>query len=314
MDNNLLLVAVISLLVVMAVMFFGTGVIRLATYDPDEEEFDQMLDSILESEVANEDSTMTPPEGIWALWWFKKAHKAGKVKEDVNAPGRVAIFAALFGAAIGLLATRHPLGLLLAGFVGIMAVNGYYTIAASSRTTKIAQQLPDLLSGLRANLQADQTPNQALLAQVDKMPEPFHSELVILRDDVNAGKSMDKSLAAMSQRIDSREVYFMIASIRIAMESGADLDAQLKIIQDIVSAKQRVNNKRRTAIAAVQPTLFISSLVIPIMYLWSYFFSGPDAQKYWGTFMGLIMTGVVAILYTVGLFISRYQANKIKDY
>jgi tight adherence protein B len=174
------------------------------------------------------------------------------------------------------------------------------------------KQLPQLLSGLRANLQANLTPQQAFINQAKDFPAPLGDELRLMVDEMSLGVTLDQALQNFSSRVSSKEIKFLVSSTRIAISSGADLDPQLAIIQRIVVERTQVANLLAAAVAKAQPSIWVTGIMIPAGVLFS-FYSSEENRAFWLSFpAGLIALAFVGAAYAIGLFIARKQVDGIK--
>lgn len=247
----------------------------------------------------------------WSEYWADLTAKSGKVVTDPQGPGRVALTLLALGAAVGFLVM--PGG--VPGLIGvpILAVGGYQMWLkgeARKRVMSMEKQLPNLLSALRANLQAGSTPQQAMLAVADDVPAPLGDELRLLKRDLNVNVNLEVALKDLAKRVPSREMQFLVASVEIAVRSGADLDPQLSTIQDIVQQRTRIRQKLRSAIAQVKPTQFLALAAVPGMFFVS--LRTPENRDYWfGS--GLFMLIVAAILYGAGYWVIRLMVKGVEN-
>lgn len=294
------------------VFFLGLGIIRYASKSKDSEEFSAMIASITLSEIEKEQKeTGQLSEKSWSGYWLRLAFDSGWKPVTPETPGRLALGIVLFGFAGGYF-TFGIVAALIATVGGLIAYATVLKTKAKARKKLMESQLPNLISGMRANLQANLTPQQAILSQVDELPSPLGEELKILRQEVNVNIPLDTALSNLSYRVPSREIKFLVSSIKIAISSGVDLDDQLKIIQDIIVQRARIANHLASAVASVQPSIAVSAIAIPGGFLFSYY-SNPSNQEFWVTPYGLLGIAVISAMYVTGLFISRKLVKNVED-
>jgi tight adherence protein B len=143
----------------------------------------------------------------------------------------------------------------------------WFTQQARRRVTTMEKQLPLLLSGLSAQLQAGSNIQQALLAVADDLPEPLGDELRIVKQDINVAVPIDVAMRRLSARVPSREMQFLASSIEIAVRSGSNLEPQIRTIEGVVAQRTRLRQKLATAIASVRPTQIIAIAAVPVFFL-----------------------------------------------
>ena len=247
----------------------------------------------------------------WYTYWHNMATSSGAIPKSPEAPGHTAVSAGILGAAFGFLVTPGGIvGAILVGFLGVFGYRTYLGTQARKRISTMEKQLPNLLSGMRANLQAGATPQQALMSVADDMPSPLGDELKILKRDLDVNIGMHAALADLASRVPSREMQFLVASIEIAMRSGVDLDPQMETIQGIVAQRTRIRQKLKAAIAQVKPTKLLAMAAVPGMFVFS--MQDPDNRGYWFG-EGLFMLVVDAILYGLGVFVISMMVKRVEN-
>lgn len=310
----LFLVIAISLVTGLGISFFFLGLGRIADKTQEEEKFRQMIDAITQSEIQIErEDSNTPDPKTWAGYWYKLAVSAGYAPVNTSAPSYIAIGLPVIGFLVGWLVIPQDIvvGILLAGAL-MFLVRFVLKFQGERRITALNKQLPTLLAGLRASLQATLTPQQAIIAQADEIASPLGDELKILRAEISVNISLDTALSNLALRVPSRELKFLMSAIRIAITSGTDLDPLIAIIQTIVVQRARIANHLASAVAQVQPSIWVTGVMIPAGFAFSYL-SSESNKAFWGTLPGLVAAGIVSLLYGLGLFISKKQIDRVKD-
>lgn len=307
METIPMLIGALGALTVLAIFLAVTTMVREFSQD---EDFANKLREVTTSEF---DETEENTSKIYQVkkWWFEKNVRAGGSAQDFEAPARTALIIGVVSLAVGsIVLSNILLGLILLG-VGVFSYSSFLEGRGRRRIKKMEKQIPTLLFDMRANIQSNQTASQAILNVVDDIPAPLGDELKIMRDEINVGVPIEVSLRGLAKRVGSAELEFLVASIEIAISSGADLEPQLKIIQEITEERQKATYKLATAVAAVQPTMWIAGLVIPAVFIWSWFQS-PDNAAYWTTPQGLLYLVGIAILYGIGFFIARKLVHSVE--
>lgn len=306
--------AVTAICFCLMIVFAALGVMRMATKTPDQEKFDEFIDEISGTELADQDKgELEINTKTWWGYWLKLYMNTGVVPKNLNDPGNTAIVVAVMAFGIGALVWPRDL---LAGFGFLFAclfgMRLYFNFLVKKRIKTLEKQLPLLIASMRANLQANATPQAALVASVDEVPEPLKNELLLLKKDLAFNVSLPDALANLSARVPSREMKFLISSIEIATEAGSNPAPQLEVIQGIIDQRTRIRQKLEAAVAEVQPALVVSGVTIPASFIFS-FYSSPENRDFWLSFYGLIGAGVVVFLYAVGMFISKKLVDGVEN-
>lgn len=308
----IILTVTVAILSGFIIFFLGLGIARIAGSTKDSEEFSALLATITQSEVeAEELKNKMPSEKSWTGFWLKLALDSGWKPSTIEVPSRVALFLFLGILVVGAV-VLDPLGGIGLG-IGSLVVMRIILLAKAKKRKKLMEtQLPNLISGMRANLQANLTPQQAILSQVEEIPAPLGDELKILRQEVNVNVPLETALINLSNRVPSREIKFLVSSVRIAISSGVDLEPQLKTIQGIIVQRTKIANHLAAAVASVQPSIYVSAIAIPAGFLFSYY-SSEQNRLFWATPLGLGGMGVIALMYGIGLFIARKLVQKVEN-
>ena len=279
-----------------------------------ESQMDELIESITKSEIAAERENADVPEPkTWSGYWYRLGAAAGIVQVNPHRTGMLAGGIAFVAFFLGAFVWPGELlvGLLLGG--ASLAVFRLVLIQLSNkRLAKIDAQLPALLSGMRANLSANMTPQQAILSQVGEVPSPLAEELTKLKADLDVNIPLDLALENFSRRVPSSELHFLVASMRIAISQGANLDDLLKTLQGILVQRASIRNKLATAVAQAQPAIYVTALAIPLGFIFSYT-SNETNRDFWFSLPGLLAATFIAVCYALGLLVARRQVQKVKE-
>jgi tight adherence protein B len=279
-----------------------------------EQQMDELIANITKSEVdSDRNDADIPDPKTWSGYWYALGNSAGMEQTSPNKTGLIALGMALSVLFIGTFG--YPRDPIIAIFVAAGVIVGFRFLLvsrASKRLAKIDSQLPNMLAGMRANLSANMTPQQAILSQVGEIPAPLGVELVKLKNDLDLNIPLDPALEAFAKRVPSHELHFLVASMRIAISQGGDLDKLLETLQGILVQRASIRSKLATAIAQAQPAVLVTGLAIPLGLIFSYT-SDAANREFWLTFQGLLAFGFIAVCYVLGLGAARRQIQKVKD-
>lgn len=282
-------IAAMAILLTLAVNRASRNPVRRGT-------FDQALEVVMGSELDIDVAlTRTENEKLgWFEYWARLVENSGRIVENRSTPGRVVIGAMVAAAGFGFLVFPGGIiGLVVAPVVPWLVLRSLLTAEKGKRSATMEKQLPQLLAGLRANLQAGATPQQAMLSVADDLASPLGDEVRTLKRDLNVAVSLEDALAGLAARVPSREMQFLVASVEIAVKSGADLDPQLESIQGIVQQRTRIRQKLRAAVSQVTPTKMLAYGAVPLMLFISMRDSGNRSYWFGGGFFMLIVAGVI---------------------
>lgn len=247
----------------------------------------------------------------WGAYWERAFVLAGHRPKDPKSPGRVAIGAAACAGGLGWALLGQVPAIVIGALVGPFLVKVWTGGGAKKRAMTMEKQLPMLLAGLRANLQAGATAQQAIEQIAADMPSPLGDELVMVRQDLHVSTTLETALNRLAARVPSREMQFLVASIEIAVRSGADLDPQLATIEQIVAQRTRIRGKLRAAIAQVKPTKILAYGAPPVMFVLNGLRNAANRQ-YW-FHGGMFMLVVAIVLYSVGVLVIRMMVKGVEN-
>lgn len=291
-------------------LFLAFGKIGFSFFKKAAPEEDEVF---MRSEIEIDDARgQMPPRKSWKGFWLHLYMNAGHFTDNYAKPSNIALIIAGVAGFVGLFIwPRNVLGLIALPIVGLAIYRVVLLNQAATRIRKLEEQLPSLLSGIRANLQSNMTPEKAMLAMADEIDGPLGEELQVMREEITVNVPLDTALMNMANRVNSSEIKFLLASVRLAVSSGIDLDPQIAIIQRIVVQRTRIKSHLRIAVAQVQPAMIASATLIPLGLLYS-MSSSEDNAKFWGSLIGIVAFIVVGALYAAGLFVTRMQINRVK--
>lgn len=306
------LLVLLAAILAASVVFFtviGLGAYFKKENNTEEPDFTQISSEL---EVEEKKELEINPKS-WTGFWYYKAEKAGIRYDSPATPSNIASAIVVIAGAIGgFVIPANIMGAIALPLGGLVLYYFYYASASNKRVKQIELSLPNLLAGLRANLQSNMTPDRALQAMADETEGPLGEELQLFKNDVMLNVSLDDALDRLGERINSSELKFLISSIKLAIKSGVDLDPQIAIIQKIVKQRGRIKSALSIAIAQVQPVMIITIAIIPLGYLYSVSSSEDNSDFWLTTGAGFIATALVVVLYVAGIFVTRSQIAKVR--
>ena len=215
-------------------------------------------------------------------------------------PGQFALrilVAALFAGVVGLLV--HPL-LGLAGFVvPFMAARTWVRFKGTRRQNQFAEQLPDTLQMLIASLRSGFGLNQALEVLSEEAEEPARSEFAQVTAESRMGRDLSDSLRALSQRMDSQDLEWVVGAIDINRETGGNLAEILDNVNGTMRERQRIGRKVRTHTAEGRLSAKIM-MAIPCLLFLLQWRVNPEGTSNFFSGLGLVALGTALVLMFLG--------------
>ena len=252
----------------------------------------------------------------WNNYWGKLLGESEIERyalDDKEKAGReiIMLFVGVFF--VSMLLLKNPVLPLAIVAVAWYVIVFYVRSASVKRTRAIEDQLSGLLFSVKSNLQAGDTNEKSLMGVVDSMPNPLREELTIGRNILLASGTFREALEAMSAGTSSNVLKFLCSCMIQAASSGASMTMQIDNIQKVLEERRRVSSEIDKAVKSVAPAMWLAGLVIPIMFVVSYFIDGA-AQDFWfSTLLGWAGFGIVIALYVAGLIITKNQVDKVRN-
>lgn len=183
---------------------------------------------------------------------------------------------------------------------------------ATRKLQRLSGQVPAFLSALRAANEANNSTTTSLLSAIATTPDELHEELKPIESQLREGGSLKTVLMNFYNRTSINELRFLMACIILVNESGKDMNEQLGIIQDIVDARMEVERHLKQAIAQVMPTIWVSTTMIPFLFLFLYL-AQPISRQFWfHSVLSWIVFFMVIGFYLLGIWTAKHQVDKIR--
>lgn len=199
---------------------------------------------------------------------------------------------------------------LIAGFVPV--VFGYIglTVLAMFKINKnknlMDDQIPAFVSTFKANIQANQHSQNAMIRAIDNTASPLYDELAYAKAIMEAG-DFRPGIIALRQSTDNETLRQMASCIELASASGSNIEAQIEIIEDIIADKQAIERKKKLGINENKPLFIVAGLFIPISFIGSYVLSEMH-RDFW---FKSLLSWVVLLGIMIGMIISSYATWKV---
>ena len=198
------------------------------------------------------------------------------------------------------------------GLVPVLLLHIGYMVYCNRRIRKkeelFESQIPGFLSSLKSNIQANETPERALINAIDNTQRPLYDELIIAKQLIQAG-TFTSALGTLRRKTYNPTLKFLCSCIELAAQVGTNLEAQIEIIEVMLENRSSLKRKLASAEADNKPLLFVSATIIPFVFIFTYFMN-EQARLFWfvNPWSYLVFFGV-CIIYISAV----YFANKLID-
>lgn len=283
------------------------------------EQLDQIING--EDETFNLYSPETTEDVSWVVkrvraWnrtWGKLLSPFSVKFTEENSRAGTTVFVVWLVIALGIsIAMRN----ILAGLILPSIVIGLTFLALRMRTQieseKMRDQITGFLFALKANVQANETPERALLKVVDTMPSPLYDELIPVKQQILSSVSFSDAMEYLKEHTRSPHLRFLAACMIQASSTGTSLEKQIDTIQHVVVEQQKISDEIGKAVRTSNITMGFATFVIPGTFIATYLID-PTVRDFWFVhpLSWIALIGAVG-LYVVGMFFTRKFVNDVK--
>lgn len=193
----------------------------------------------------------------------------------------------------------------------VAGVYGYANHKIDNITHMMDEQIPSFLSTLKSNIQANQTPENALISAIDNTADPLYSELEIVKGLIESG-TFETAMRTLRSKTKNDTLKFLCSCIELSSEVGANLEEQIGVIQEIIENRKVLERKLGSAVAENKPLLYVAMFSIPLLFVFMYFMNA-QTRSFW--FHGLISWVIfffIVILCVFGYWMSNRLINGVR--
>jgi tight adherence protein B len=291
------------------------AVYRTVTRPAAADKFEDAIAKLTSSDALDADVTLSNSSASrgfsWNGYWMSLFERSGRTVNDPQSPGRIMIGILALATFFGVVVFPGGVPGILAPAVAVLAVNVWLSFEKGKRRANLDKQLPLLLSALRGQMQAGLTVQGAILSIADDLPAPLGDEIRQVKADIQVAVPVEQALTSLAGRTNSRLMNFLVASMGIAIRSGADLVPQLVVIEETVRQRARIEGKIKSAIALAKPTSYIA-MASPLLVGGWLFMSDPAYANYYFGPDGFIMSLIILIMYSAGVVTVRIMMSNVE--
>src|SRR4029079_1255564 len=188
-----------------------------------------------------------------------------KPAEFIATVAVVAIVAGLVGLLIG-----GPVLAVVVGLAVCLAVRMSASRTTAKRQAAFADQLPDVLQLVTTSLRSGYGLTQALDSVAEEAEEPARSEFAHVLVEARLGRDVGDAMAALAQRMESKDLEWVVSAIDINRETGGNLSEILHTVSATIRERQRIGRHVRTMTAEGRMSARILTALPLVMALWQW--------------------------------------------
>ena len=156
-------------------------------------------------------------------------------------------------------------------FLFMIILRTYYSTKIYNRTKKIEEVLPMFLEGVRINLEAGMTFDEALLASIEPEFSILKDEIKIVAQKAMTGVDTEEALHEFAIKYDSLLLKEVVDLLGVGLRGGANMEDVLKKLIDSIKLN---NYLKKTVVNSVMGYIIfitiIAVLISPILFALSY--------------------------------------------
>ncbi len=252
---------------------------------PDENDLTRRLEAYDESFGAEPDEFAASEESSVSVPIIQKAvdftgemaerrgvlDKVEVMLERANMPLRApeAMFFTAIGAAIvvvlSFLLTGNLLIALVVAAVAAVLPSAVLNFKIRKRQKAFLRQLPDMLTLLAGTLKAGYSIGQGFESVSTEVEDPMGRELRRVVTETRLGRSLEESLDAVAERMDSDDFSWAVMAIRIQREVGGNLAELLMTVADTMTQRERLRREVSTLTAEGKMSAIIIGALPPVL-------------------------------------------------
>jgi tight adherence protein B len=172
------------------------------------------------------------------------AEQAGYQRSVTDIPLIMAAFAS-GGALVGWFRTGSPLWALLAAVLAGSLPVFYLLYRRSKRIQRFEKDFPDSLDAMARAIRAGNALSAAIQLVAEEMAEPIGPEFKRVVDEIRLGVDPGEALFKLGQRIQTEDMRFFCAAIRIQRGSGGNLAEVLDRLSEVIRERYKILSHAR---------------------------------------------------------------------
>lgn len=146
---------------------------------------------------------------------------------------------------------------------------GVYLYAKKKIDTKtqiVFSQIPGFIDIFKSNVEANESPSNALLGAINSTAMPLYGELEEARSVIQIGSFAEAVKLLMTSTTNNTLRHFF-ACIDLSNDVGSDLTAQIEVIQDIIESDEDLRRQKHAAVSSQKSLMYVGTSVSPILFV-----------------------------------------------
>lgn len=199
----------------------------------------------------------------------------------------------------------------LATALVVVSVRAWLNRRRSQRVDRFVAQLPELARLLANGAAAGLAVRRSLELAAGEIGEPAASEMAQVSAEMTVGRSLTDALAALSERLPSRELSVLVQTLAIQGRSGGALVTALSNVGAALEERRRLRREVTTATIGAQMSgytvIFLAFGAVALMNAFSPGVMDVMITNLVGQVVLLVATGLFALGYVLVRRIARVE-------
>jgi Flp pilus assembly protein TadB len=188
---------------------------------------------------------------------------------------------------------RNPMGGFLITALIYMGIQSFALYRISKKRNIMNEQIPAFVSTFKANIQANQHAQNAMIRAIDSTASPLYDELAHAKSIMEAG-DFRPGIIALRRSTDNETLRQMASCIELASSSGSNIEPQIEIIEEIIKDKQIMERKKKLGVNENKPLFIVAGLFVPVSFIGSYIMSEMHREFWFKSILSwLILIGII---------------------
>jgi tight adherence protein B len=168
------------------------------------------------------------------------------------------------------------------------------------RQKAFVAQLPDMLTLLAGTLKAGYSIGQGFESVSTEVDDPMGRELRRVVSETRLGRSLEESLEAVAQRLDSDDFGWAVMAIKIQREVGGNLAELLLTVADTMTQRERLRREVSTLTAEGRISAIIIGALPPVLAAVMFVLNPDYIKELFSPGLGYMLIGAALVMMAIG--------------
>jgi tight adherence protein B len=189
--------------------------------------------------------------------------------------------------------------LIVAGFAAVVP-GAVLNFLIRKRQKAFRAQLPDMLTLLAGTLKAGYSIGQGFESVSTEVDDPMGRELRRVVTETRLGRSLEESLEAVAERLESEDFGWAVMAIRIQREVGGNLAELLLTVADTMTQRERLRREVSTLTAEGRISAIIIGALPPVLAGVMFVLNPEYIKELFSPGLGYMLIGAALVMMAIG--------------